>query len=151
MIPLRDNLIPTLRYITREQFKRSENREKRCRWCGNARPKHKTRWCSKDCQSEYLIRIGGGGARGSVRVRDNGRCAACGMDCGMLERVAAKCEPRDRRFLFRSLGVSGTWFWEADHIVPVHQGGGQCGLDGLQTLCVWCHRDKSKIRKAVPK
>lgn len=30
--------------------------------------------------------------------------------------------------------------WEADHIVPVVEGGGGCGLDGLRTLCVPCHR-----------
>lgn len=32
-------------------------------------------------------------------------------------------------------------WWEADHIVPVVEGGGECGLDGLRTLCVPCHRD----------
>jgi 5-methylcytosine-specific restriction enzyme A len=27
-----------------------------------------------------------------------------------------------------------------DHVVPVVEGGGECGLDGLRTLCVPCHR-----------
>lgn len=30
--------------------------------------------------------------------------------------------------------------WEADHIVPVCEGGGFCGLDNYRTLCVFCHR-----------
>ncbi len=30
--------------------------------------------------------------------------------------------------------------WQADHIVPVIEGGGLCGLDGYQTLCVPCHK-----------
>lgn len=30
--------------------------------------------------------------------------------------------------------------WEADHVVPVVEGGGFCGLDGYRTLCVFCHR-----------
>lgn len=30
--------------------------------------------------------------------------------------------------------------WEMDHIIPVVEGGGQCGLDNLRTLCVPCHR-----------
>jgi hypothetical protein len=30
--------------------------------------------------------------------------------------------------------------WEADHIVPVSEGGGQCGLDNYRTLCVPCHK-----------
>jgi hypothetical protein len=33
--------------------------------------------------------------------------------------------------------------WEADHRVPVWNGGGQCGLENLQTLCVACHRAKT--------
>ena len=31
-------------------------------------------------------------------------------------------------------------FWDADHIVPVVEGGGQCGLDNYRTLCVPCHK-----------
>lgn len=30
--------------------------------------------------------------------------------------------------------------WEMDHIKPVVEGGGGCGLDNLQTLCIPCHR-----------
>jgi len=33
---------------------------------------------------------------------------------------------------------------EVDHIVPVCEGGGACGLDGLRLLCVPCHKDESK-------
>jgi 5-methylcytosine-specific restriction endonuclease McrA len=29
--------------------------------------------------------------------------------------------------------------WEADHVVPVCEGGGCCGLENLQTLCLVCH------------
>jgi 5-methylcytosine-specific restriction protein A len=35
--------------------------------------------------------------------------------------------------------ASRRW-WEADHIVPVVEGGGQCGLEGYRTLCLPCHR-----------
>lgn len=42
----------------------------------------------------------------------------------------------------------GAWYlgrhaWEADHIVPVQDGGGACGLDNYQTLCIGCHRCKT--------
>jgi 5-methylcytosine-specific restriction enzyme A len=30
--------------------------------------------------------------------------------------------------------------WEADHIVPVIEGGGECDLSNLRTLCLPCHR-----------
>lgn len=39
---------------------------------------------------------------------------------------------------------SRSTFWDADHIVEVVNGGGQCGLDNLQTLCVPCHKAKTK-------
>ena len=31
--------------------------------------------------------------------------------------------------------------WDADHILPVAEGGGQCDLDNLRTLCLLCHRE----------
>lgn len=30
-------------------------------------------------------------------------------------------------------------FWHADHIKPVWEGGGECDIDNLRTLCVLCH------------
>ena len=33
--------------------------------------------------------------------------------------------------------------WDADHIRAVVEGGGECGLENMQTLCLWCHRDKT--------
>jgi 5-methylcytosine-specific restriction protein A len=35
-------------------------------------------------------------------------------------------------------------YWEMDHVVPVVEGGGGCGLDNLRTLCVPCHRDVTR-------
>lgn len=34
-------------------------------------------------------------------------------------------------------------FWQVDHIRPVYEGGGQCSLDNLQTLCTVCHKEVS--------
>jgi hypothetical protein len=31
--------------------------------------------------------------------------------------------------------------WDADHILPVAEGGGECDLDNLRTLCLMCHRE----------
>jgi 5-methylcytosine-specific restriction endonuclease McrA len=30
--------------------------------------------------------------------------------------------------------------WDADHIVPVVEGGGECDLSNMRTLCLKCHR-----------
>jgi 5-methylcytosine-specific restriction protein A len=29
--------------------------------------------------------------------------------------------------------------WQADHIIAVAEGGGDCGLENIRTLCTWCH------------
>jgi 5-methylcytosine-specific restriction enzyme A len=34
-------------------------------------------------------------------------------------------------------------WWDADHILPVAAGGGVCGLDNYQTLCIPCHKAKT--------
>ena len=34
--------------------------------------------------------------------------------------------------------------WEADHILPVVEGGGQLGLDNYRTLCRVCHKKQTK-------
>ncbi len=33
--------------------------------------------------------------------------------------------------------------WEADHIVPVAEGGGGCGPEGYRTLCLRCHKQET--------
>ena len=52
----------------------------------------------------------------------------------------------------RIIGRDGSWLWAADHIRPVVEGGGLCGLDNLRTLCWVCHREASAelaARRAV--
>jgi len=38
--------------------------------------------------------------------------------------------------------------WDMDHTVPVIEGGGEVGLDGLRTLCVPCHRHVTRELRA---
>lgn len=35
--------------------------------------------------------------------------------------------------------VSEGSFWQADHVIAVHEGGGCCGIENLRTLCSPCH------------
>jgi 5-methylcytosine-specific restriction endonuclease McrA len=42
--------------------------------------------------------------------------------------------------------------WDADHIVPVAEGGGQCDLSNMRTLCLRCHGEataalRERLRK----
>lgn len=55
-------------------------------------------------------------------------------------RVATALQIPER---FVGLELSRSW-WDADHIVPVVEGGGECGLDGYRSLCVPCHRDVTR-------
>ena len=42
--------------------------------------------------------------------------------------------------------------WQADHVIPVAEGGGGCGLDGLRTLCHPCHvRESTALRRRLRK
>ena len=34
--------------------------------------------------------------------------------------------------------------WEADHILPVAEGGGECDLENIRTLCLICHRKQTR-------
>jgi 5-methylcytosine-specific restriction enzyme A len=52
---------------------------------------------------------------------------------------------KEREAGLRFYGMKGIGsrrsLWDADHVVPVAEGGGQCDLDNLRTLCVACHRE----------
>lgn len=131
--------------------------DKPCCYCGKPRPAGRRRWCSDACVDDFRVRKGDAGhIRFLLRQRDKEICAKCGCDMGRLRRVlVAAFGPKwDRlysnnstlfRWFLRRLGIPA-WrdqFWDGDHIVPVVEGGGGCGLDGYRTLCIWCHRDET--------
>jgi 5-methylcytosine-specific restriction endonuclease McrA len=91
--------------------------------------------------------------RQRVYQRDKGVCARCGVDTAVLgnvlaaewERVkmARTAPERREREAFRKRYrwyFSRTSYWDADHIKPVSEGGGECSLDNMRTLCVPCHQ-----------
>ena len=39
--------------------------------------------------------------------------------------------------------------WDADHIVPVVAGGGECDLSNIRTLCIRCHREVTAALRAA--
>ena len=52
----------------------------------------------------------------------------------------------ERSQLRRQLGfpADSRSAWQMDHATPVIEGGGMCGLEGLRTLCVPCHKRETK-------
>lgn len=56
-----------------------------------------------------------------------------------VREVADRAVNADLLRTFGTFNVYGH-AWEANHIVPVVEGGGGCGLQGYETLCIPCHR-----------
>lgn len=90
-------------------------------YCGCCGKECKRRWCSSDCSFQAVTHMKI--IKGDIRVIreqlfaiDHGACRKCGEI---------------------------TQNWHADHIIPVHKGGGACTLDNFQTLCVDCHKEKT--------
>lgn len=133
-----------------------------CGWCAGPIPKGRSLWCGQACVDQFLIRRGGTWLKSIVHKRDRGVCAACGLD---TEEIAALKKqlfykrrvfwedppmsawlPESRQELLKQWGPWSRYgvLWEADHIVPVIEGGGCCGLENLRTLCLACHARETK-------
>ena len=104
-------------------------------------------FCTKKCSDEFRILTSPSYARLVVFRRDNGICAGCRRDT-----LAGTVFEKRRR----SQGTGH--LWQADHITPVAEGGGECGIENYRTLCTACHKAETtalakrmaKARKPEP-
>ena len=116
-----------------------------CRWCRSEVPKGRRTFCADTCVHEWKLRTDPGYLREHVFARDRGVCAACGVDTVALRRDMRKLDFAARRQFLRKWKLfennPGKSFWDADHILPVAEGGGQCDLSNMRTLCLLCHRE----------
>ncbi|KAJ1672402.1 hypothetical protein GGF38_000033 [Coemansia sp. RSA 25] len=115
------------------------------------------------CAHEHRMRRDNQYVRRQLFLRDGGICYDCGVDTNALFEQAVACTTLSERIgMFKMLARRAPeWkkkakrplasmeyeftkgmFWEAAHKVDVKHGGGLCGLDGFQTLCVPCHNDE---------
>jgi 5-methylcytosine-specific restriction protein A len=89
--------------------------------------------------------------------RDGHLCASCGTDIVLLKKVLMQaircCGWEDLRGFEKwckekqiPLGHHHHT-WEADHIIPLHQGGTH-HEDNLQILCLICHKAKTKEERS---
>lgn len=125
-----------------------------CKWCGE---KAARVWCGAECRQEAYVRMGY--VSGYLFQRDKGVCVKCGIDATWLygkvneiRRLWRKYRPTSYLEFHASFGPWWTdsyqRLWEADHIIPVCEGGGCCGLENYQTLCLRCHKeDSSELAK----
>lgn len=124
-----------------------------CRWCDlEILARRRRTFCSDFCVHQWRLRSDPGYLRDQVFARDKGRCAACAADTLSIFTALKRSRGVARQEGLRIYGMrtitSRRSLWEADHIVPVAEGGGQCDLDNLRTLCLLCHREETARLRA---
>lgn len=116
-----------------------------CRWCNLEVPPGRLTFCSEWCVEEWKLRTDPGHLRARVFARDHGICALCGTDCIREFRRIKRLRGSSRSKAFAEWGLGGRKsLWDADHIVPVVDGGGECDLENMRTLCLKCHRARTR-------
>ena len=144
-----------------------------CRKCEQEVPVGRRTFCSDDCVHGWKIETDPGYVRQCLFRRDHGVCSLCGVDTIELQlRLVAELlgytrpptwawqrfpywQPSRMQLDFLAwLGIPwhrlSTSLWDADHIVPVVEGGGCCGLENFRTLCIPCHkRETAALRRRL--
>lgn len=116
-------------------------------------------FCTGSCRALFFAKRNAASLRSQLFELERGLCQRCGLDChsAFHATLAARSDRRAAKLaeVAPSLAAIGElaariverptegMFWQADHVVPVFEGGGMCGLDNLQTLCTSCHRSKT--------
>jgi len=127
-----------------------------CSWCGQpSSGNRKGSFCSDECEYQWKIRSSHTFMRQCVLDRDGGICALCRGDTLALEQDLARLQASDEgvfRDRCEALGLPDhrVSFWDVDHLIPVKEGGGSCGLENLRTLCYWCHKEIHQRKNSPP-
>ena len=130
-------------WVDRTSIPRGPNGRGICRWCSLEVPRGRFTFCSEYCVHEWKLRSQPAYLRENVLLRDRGICAACGVDTVAAYRRLRFSRGGVRRSLLEHWGLkkrSRKSLWDADHILPVAEGGGECDLANIRTLCLRCHR-----------
>jgi 5-methylcytosine-specific restriction enzyme A len=140
---------------TREDLPVGPNNLPLCRWCDlEIMAKRRRTFCSDYCVHQWRLRTDPGYLRDQVLMRDRGVCAACAIDTLAAYNALKRARGAARAAGLRLYGMKSITtrrsLWDADHIRPVAEGGGQCDLDNLRTLCLLCHREATaQLRKRL--
>ena len=130
-------------WVERTALAKGANGRSLCRWCNLEVPRGRFTFCSDWCVEEWKLRSDPGYLRQKVFARDRGICTMCGADCEAALRHLKKLRGIARARACAEWGVKldcRRTLWDADHILPVIEGGGECDLANMRTLCLKCHR-----------
>ena len=120
-----------------------------CRWCSLEVPHGRQTFCSNFCVEEWKLRTNPSHLRQRVYERDHGICALCQEDCqaALIHLKRSRGSARLKLQLRWGITAHRKSLWDADHIVAVAEGGGECDLANMRTLCLVCHRQQTaKLR-----
>lgn len=138
-------------WVDPKQLPQGANGRPLCRRCEGEiqRGSGRRTFCSETCVVEWKIRTQPEFAAEQVHARDRGICLSCGRDCDALFRKIRVTQRARRPRRLAELGLPAYLlrrrrYWEVDHIQPVIEGGGSCGLENLRTLCWECHRKATR-------
>ena len=143
-------------WVDRKRHPRGPNGRGLCRWCSLEVPPRRFTFCSADCVHEWKLRSQPRYLREQIFKRDKGMCAHCGTNAIQEHLRLKRARGAARAALMRHWGLNARVrksLWDADHILPVAEGGGECVLDNIRTLCLRCHRTvtaqlRERIRRA---
>lgn len=134
-----------------KELPRGPNGRPLCRKCQSEIQQGSGRrtFCSEACVVEWKIRTQPEFAAEQVHARDKGVCVTCSRDCDALFRKIRVTKHARRKRRMEELGLPAYLlrrkrYWEVDHITPVVEGGGSCGLENLRTLCWECHKKATR-------
>jgi 5-methylcytosine-specific restriction protein A len=139
-------------HATRASLPLGPNNLPLCRWCDlEIIAKRRRTFCSDYCVHQWRLRTNPGYLRDQVFARDRGICAVCHIDTIAAYNALKRARGPARAAGLRLYGMKSITIrrslWDADHIRAVAEGGGQCDLDNLRTLCLLCHREAtSRLR-----
>ena len=123
-----------------------------CCWCDAEVPPRRRNWCSDECVHQYKMAHDWTYVCRQVKKRDKAVCKECNLDTASLRlslRKMARTQGKEAMLIeatkygIPAYRASGKRLWDADHIVPVAEGGSS-DLSNIQTLCIRCHKIKTK-------
>ena len=130
-------------FVPRATLAKGNNGRALCRWCALEVPQGRFTFCSDWCVNEWRLRTDPGYLREQVLLRDHGVCALCHTDTRAAYLDLKRSRGVHRLKLLERWGlkrINRKTLWDADHILPVAEGGGECDLQNIRTLCLICHR-----------
>ncbi len=127
-----------------------------CTGCGKTVRPPRRRWCSDLCIETHRVLYDWGYAKHLVFKRDQGVCCECSCSTVFIQKVRYRVRQIDRNIGFyadklwiqQGFDNMADRLYHVDHIMA-RRDGGDNSLGNLRTLCVPCHKKRTKAQRAA--